>query len=438
MADELILGKYSILRSIASGGMGEVFLAKETCGGAAGFERHVILKTLLPELEGDPAFVTQFLDEARVAATLNHPNVVALHEVGLWKGHYFIAMEYVEGRTLAELVASSRPLAAAEIARIGREACLALHHAHTAVSLDGKPLRIVHRDVSPPNVMIRKDGVTKVLDFGIASASNRRARATATGTVKGKIGYLSPEQARGKPLTGASDQFALGVVLWEACTRRRLFGGDAAMASLAKILEPVPRPSALAPSVPPDLEAVVMRMLEKEPEKRFPSCLEAAEKLKGVESRLIVGAAPPVARSPAPWIGGAVGVAAAFALGIAVGGLRAAPAPAPIPTKSREAPAPAPAAELRPGISGSVVRHAGRAVRVEARSADNLDVHGANPRHDGAFVIRDVPDGAYRFRLLVDDAVVLEKQVQVTSASSAPLGTFDVEELAPRRRPGRP
>ncbi|RMH16426.1 MAG: serine/threonine protein kinase, partial [Gemmatimonadetes bacterium] len=170
--------------------MGEVFLARQT---GVAVDRLVILKSLLPELAEQEGFVDQFLDEARVAATLNHPNIVGIYEVGLWNGQYFIAMEFIHGGDLARLqraAAKKRVSCPYQVsARMIADAALGLDHAHHAVGMDGQPLHIVHRDISPQNIMVRGDGVTKVVDFGIAKAANRATR-TATGMLKGKLQYM--------------------------------------------------------------------------------------------------------------------------------------------------------------------------------------------------------------------------------------------------------
>ena len=279
---DLVFGKYEIASRIAIGGMGEIFLARQV--DAFAFDRLVILKKLLPELSDDDLFVSQFLDEARIAATLSHSNIVTIYEVGKWEGSYFIAMEYIRGGSVAEIISTATtrgthvPWEAA--ARIAKDACLALDHAHHACNIHGQPLNIVHRDMSPQNVMVRDDGVTKLVDFGIAKAANRSTR-TSTGDVKGKLSYMSPEQAMAAPLDGRSDQFSLGCVLWEAVTGARLFKGDNAAHTLARLLHgPIRRPRDERPDVPEALDAVVMRMIERKPEKRFARCREAADALQ--------------------------------------------------------------------------------------------------------------------------------------------------------------
>ena len=278
---QLIFDKYEVVRRLALGGMGEVFLARQT--GVAGFDRLVILKSLLPELAEQEGFVDQFLDEARVAATLNHPNIVAIYEVGLWNGVYFIAMEYIHGEDLSRLaLAASRageniPIQVA--ARIVHDASLGLHHAHSATDLTGNPMRIVHRDISPQNIMVRSDGVTKVVDFGIAKAANRSTR-TATGLLKGKLQYMPPEQVNNQAMDGRADQWALGVILWELTCGKRLFKGENDLETLRHVLEnPIPAPSSVVPGYPAQLEAVVMRILQRDPELRYPDCNAVANDL---------------------------------------------------------------------------------------------------------------------------------------------------------------
>jgi serine/threonine protein kinase len=281
---QLIFGKYEIQHRLAIGGMGEVFYAVQK--GVPGFERPVILKSLLPDLAVQDGFIEQFLDEARVAATLNHPNVVSIYEVGQWSGTYYLAMEYIRGRNLAQLVrrAIEQQVEVPQLvaARIVRDAALGLDHAHRATDSEGRVLNIVHRDISPQNVMVRDDGLTKVVDFGIARASNRATR-TATGAIKGKLAYMAPEQILDQNVGPAVDQFALGIVLWELLTQRRLFKAERDLDLVRMVLEqPILLPSSGARAVSPALEVVVMRMLERELSRRFPSCAEVAQALDAV------------------------------------------------------------------------------------------------------------------------------------------------------------
>ncbi len=279
---ELVFGRYQIIRRLAIGGMGEVFLARQS--GVAGFDRLVILKSLLPDLAAQEDFVNQFLDEARVAATLNHPNIVSIYEVGLWNGTYFIAMEYIRGDNLSRLARAAerakRRMPVDVAAFVVHEAAHALDHAHKACDLHGTPLHIVHRDVSPQNIMVRTDGVTKVVDFGIAKAANRSSR-TATGLLKGKVQYMAPEQIMGGQVDGRTDQFALGVVLWELVAGRKLFSGGNDIEVLRAVLHaPMPPLVEAEPSCPPELSRIVARMIERDVERRYPTLADAGAELK--------------------------------------------------------------------------------------------------------------------------------------------------------------
>ena len=281
----LVFGKYEKIRRIAQGGMGEVFLARQT----GVLDRLAILKSLRADLAQEREFVEQFLDEARVAATLNHPNIVSIYDVGEFNGTYYIAMEYVPGEDLSKLwYAAAKAgvgLPFQVSVRICLEAALALDHAHKAKDVHGSALCIVHRDVSPQNIMVRGDGVVKLVDFGIAKAANKSSR-TQTGMVKGKLQYMSPEQVRGEPLDGRSDQFSLGVVLWEMCTGRRLFKADTEINTLQKILQsPIPKPAEHVPGFPPELESTILKMLQRDVEKRFRTVGDVAADLKGYLDR---------------------------------------------------------------------------------------------------------------------------------------------------------
>jgi serine/threonine protein kinase len=272
---------YEILERIGVGGMGEVFLARQRL--VPGLERLVILKTILPKLARHMPFVHQFLDEARVAATLNHPNIVSIYEVGEGDGEWFIAMEYIRGVDLLQLLQAAHQLhervPPGVAAAIVRDAALGLHHAHMANDGEGRPLQIVHRDVSPQNVMVRIDGLTKVLDFGIAKSANR-LEETVPGTFRGKISYMSPEQAMGEEVDARSDQFSLGIVLWELLTGERLFHADSPARTMRRLMGgAVPRPSTLAPEVEAPLEDIVMRMLRRRPDERFADCAAVAAAL---------------------------------------------------------------------------------------------------------------------------------------------------------------
>ncbi len=281
-------GRYEILGSLARGGMAEVFLAKQT--GFDGFEKLVAVKTIAGRHADDEYFVAMFLDEARTAADLRHPNVVQTYEVGVDGDTYFIAMEFLQGLSLARIQQSldesgrSAPLDVA--VQIIREAAAGLHHAHKKTDLQGKPLGIVHRDVSPQNVLVTVDGVTKIVDFGIALA-NQRSIVTSTGGLKGKYPYMSPEQARGENIDARSDLFALGVMLWELTVRRTLFRRDNEIQTLDAVRGcEVPKPSSLVADYPRVLEDAVLALLDKDPDARPADGARVVAMLEHVELQL--------------------------------------------------------------------------------------------------------------------------------------------------------
>lgn len=264
------VGKYQLGRLLAVGGMAEIYLARET--GIAGFERWVVIKRILPQFEADAEFVRMFLDEARLAATLQHPNVVQVFAVDEHEGLHYLAMEYLHGydlgRVLTRASAAKRRLPLEQALTIVHGAAAGLHHAHESRGIDGKPNGVVHRDVSPGNIVITFDGSVKLVDFGIAKAIARGTK-TAEGTIKGKVSYMSPEQCRGRAIDRRSDIFSLGIVLWELTTGRKLFKGASEFMIANQLLnEEIPRPSSRVDNYPPALEALVMRMLGSDPDDR--------------------------------------------------------------------------------------------------------------------------------------------------------------------------
>ncbi|MDP2341369.1 MAG: protein kinase [Deltaproteobacteria bacterium] len=279
---ERVFGKYEVLRRLAVGGMGEIFLSRQV----GVVDRLVILKSLLPQLASDAQALASFLDEARILASINHPNVVALYEVGEWEDTQFIAMEFINGVDVSALLKfcedNRKRLPPLVTAQIIREAAMGLDSAHTATDATGVPLRVVHRDISPHNIMVRSDGLAKVVDFGVAVADNRQQK-TEAGLLKGKLGYMAPEQIKGAPVEPKADQFSLGVLLWEMLTQRRLFTGDNAAQVFMRILkEKVAAPSSLVADVAPELDAIVVRMTAQEPVDRFPRLGDAAMALRRV------------------------------------------------------------------------------------------------------------------------------------------------------------
>lgn len=276
------IGPYEPLELLAEGGMARVVVARQA--GIEGFERLVALKLIRPELASEQAYVTMFLDEARINSRVHHPNVVEILDVGRDERTdiLYIAMGLVLGATLAEVMRNaSGPVPTPVALEIVAQAAEGLQAAHTACAPDGTHLAMVHRDVSPQNLLIGLDGVVRVSDFGVARAAQRATR-TKTGQFKGKLAYCSPEQAMGLPLDHRSDVFALGVVAWELLAGARLFGGKPTpYETLDAILHRViPRFSEVRPDLSPRAAAMLDRALEREPAKRPGSAGEVAEALR--------------------------------------------------------------------------------------------------------------------------------------------------------------
>ncbi len=272
------LGRYEVLGLLATGGMAEVHLGRLM--GPSGFERVVVLKRILPHLARESDFVDMFLDEARIVAKIDHPNVVHVIELGRDGDELFLAMELVEGESVGSLMrrhwAARRTIGIDLAAYIVSQAAAGLHAAHVLTDPSGRHLEIVHRDVSPQNLMVSYAGRIKVLDFGIAKAVGR-ATKTMTGELKGKVEYMSPEQCRAAPLDRRSDVFALGVILYELSVTKRLFRRGNEVASLRAVCDdPIPPPESEVPGYPPALARIVMRALERDPSRRY----ESAEALR--------------------------------------------------------------------------------------------------------------------------------------------------------------
>ncbi|RLB63869.1 MAG: hypothetical protein DRI90_05920 [Deltaproteobacteria bacterium] len=265
------LGRYPIVGLLATGGMAEILLGKVV--GAAGFERPVVVKRVLTHLARQKSFIDMFIDEARIVASIRHPNVVDVHEFGRDGDELFLVMEYLEGESAAALIRrltkTDQPLNHVLGAHIVAEACAGLHAAHELTAPDGTPQHLVHRDVSPHNLFLTYLGRVKVIDFGVALTADRLAR-TSAGHVKGKFGYMSPEQCLSEPLDRRSDIFSLGIVLFELTTGKRLFKRKNELLTLQAIFqEPIPKPSDLVAGYPAALETVVMRALSKRREERY-------------------------------------------------------------------------------------------------------------------------------------------------------------------------
>jgi serine/threonine protein kinase len=261
------------MRRLAVGGMAEIYLARVT--GAAGFEKLVVLKRVLPNVAEDPTFVQMFLDEAKLAATLRHPNIADVYDVGESDGTFFFTMEYVYGQDVRSIRHEAKKreerIPLAQALAIVHGVASALDHAHEKLGADGKPLGLVHRDVSASNVMVSYDGAVKLLDFGIARAASSTHK-TQTGTLKGKVPYMSPEQCKGLPLDRRSDLFSLGTVLYELTVGRRPFRGETDFAIMDQIVyQGTKPPSQVVSGYPPELEAIVMKLLERAPSMRYPT-----------------------------------------------------------------------------------------------------------------------------------------------------------------------
>jgi eukaryotic-like serine/threonine-protein kinase len=267
------LGKYQLIAEIARGGMGVVYLAMVQ--GVAGFHKLAVVKELRPELVEEPAFLTMFLDEARLTARLSHPNIVQTNEVGNDGDRYFLAMEYLEGRCLDHVRRRAKSvghqLAAGMQLHIISEMLAGLDHAHRLADFDGTPLQIVHRDVSPQNVFVTFSGHVKLLDFGIAKASDS-SQDTRVGILKGKVAYMSPEQARGHKVDARADVFSAGVMLWEAITGRRLWNSQRDDEKLwALVAGDLPRASSVNPTVPSELDSICARAMAWNRDERYQS-----------------------------------------------------------------------------------------------------------------------------------------------------------------------
>ena len=272
------IGRYALHGEIASGGMATVHFGRLL--GPVGFSRTVAIKRLHPQFAKDPEFVSMFLDEARLAGRIRHPNVVPTLDVVAAQGQLFLVMEYVQGESLARLLGATRRqgggMPAKIVASIVGGALHGLHAAHEAKNERGEPLGIVHRDVSPHNILVGTDGVARVLDFGVAKAVGR-LQTTQDGQIKGKIPYMAPEQLRGVEVTRATDVYAASVVLWEALTGRRLFDGDNQAHIMERVLfADVQPPSAVRPELGPAFDALTMRGLDREPSRRFRTAREMA------------------------------------------------------------------------------------------------------------------------------------------------------------------
>jgi eukaryotic-like serine/threonine-protein kinase len=288
------VGRYHVVGRLATGGMAEVLLGKIL--GPAGFEQPVVLKRILPHLAAEPAFKRMFAQEAQMIAHVRHPNVVRVFELLEEEQELFLVMEYLEGETAAGMQRRARahdvPLPLSLAAYVVAGAAAGLHATHEATDLEGRPQRLVHRDVSPQNLFVTYGGEVKVIDFGIAKAADHVARTSLAG-IKGKFSYMSPEQTRGEPLDQRSDIFSLGIVLYELTVGRRLFARANAEKTLRAVCEePIASPTELEPSYPRSLERICMKALERDPEQRYRSALDMRRDILEALRELHVSPAP--------------------------------------------------------------------------------------------------------------------------------------------------
>lgn len=271
MRQPTVFGKYLLLERISVGGMAEVFKAKSF--GADGFEKIIAIKRILPAMVEDEEFIDMFIDEAKICSHLSHPNIGQVYELGKINDSYFIAMEFVWGKDVLQIqnrfrrIRQKMPIPM--VAYLGAKICEALDYAHRITDERHNPLHIVHRDVSPQNVLVSYSGEVKLIDFGIAKARSRSS-STQAGVLKGKFGYMSPEQVRALPLDQRSDIFAIGTILYEMATGDRLFAAESDFATLEKVRNAlVYPPSKKDPRIPPALEAIIMKALKKDPDERY-------------------------------------------------------------------------------------------------------------------------------------------------------------------------
>jgi serine/threonine-protein kinase len=294
-----LVGRYEILEEIASGGMATVYVGRLT--GSAGFARTVAIKRLHPQFARDPEFVTMFLDEARLASHIRHPNVVPTLDVVASHGELLLVMEYVQGASLSRLLcARGQPASYPVLLRVMIDVLAGLAAAHEATDDSGAPLGVIHRDVSPQNVLVGADGVARLIDFGVAKAHGR-VHTTRDSRLKGKLAYMAPEQLDGRGVTQRTDLYAASVMFWEMLTGKRLFSGDNELDVVAKLLRrDVTPPSRFASGLPPSVDAVVMKGLSAGPAERFGSA-------RAMSAALAACGAPATAEEVGAWVGEASG-----------------------------------------------------------------------------------------------------------------------------------
>ncbi|HEY0251000.1 MAG TPA: protein kinase, partial [Kofleriaceae bacterium] len=284
MGSQARLGRYELITRIGQGGMAEVQLALQR--GPHGFEKLVVVKLVHGELATQKAFVDMLLDEARIAALVKHPNVVDIYDLGEADGKYFIAMEYLEGEPLLSILRAGREgkrLDAMSTSRLIADTADGLEAAHDLHSMAGEPIELVHHDISLGNIVVLYNGTVKLVDFGVAKATQRHGPKGQGNRVQGKFSYMAPEKLRGAPGDRRSDIFSLGCVLWEALTLKRLFRGGNDADTMKQVLElQIQPPTKIGTEIPEELDPIVMRALERDPDKRYPTAKEMANDLEEV------------------------------------------------------------------------------------------------------------------------------------------------------------
>ncbi len=275
--------KYLRIARLDRGGMADVYLA--LARGPLEFRKLLVVKCLRVVAGHEELCRSMFIDEARLSARLNHPNVVQTYEISEDEGKPLIVMEYLEGQSLARLRKAAKAIDARRAARIVCDALSGLHYAHELRDFDGTALNVVHRDLSPQNIFVTYEGAVKILDFGVARAEIPSRSRTKVGVLKGKFSYMAPEQTSGEPIDRRTDLFTVGIVLWELVAGQRMFGGTAVQKLKALIHDPIPKLSSVRPEVDPELERIVHRALEKDRELRYPSAAEMREDLENYLAR---------------------------------------------------------------------------------------------------------------------------------------------------------
>ncbi|MEZ4367849.1 MAG: serine/threonine-protein kinase [Kofleriaceae bacterium] len=472
IAPETKLGRYEVISHLATGGMAEVYLARTS--GLQGFSRHVVVKRIRSEFVGDPRFVRMFLDEARLAATLHHRNVVQVYDVGQEGNQYFFAMEYVHGEDLRNILATTSKrgerVRLDHALTIIQGAAAGLEYAHTRLGPDRAPLNLVHRDVSPSNLLVGYDGGVKLVDFGIAKATSSGSGETQTGALKGKISYMSPEQIRGAALDRRSDVFSLGILLYELTTTTRLFRGSSDFETMQQIVTGrVPAPTEVVPDYPPELAQIVARALAIRPDERYPSAGALLGDLEEFAARaqltlssiaLARWMATLFGSRPEPWNAGAPeptepqgDAVDAWSQLDDVPGAAEVTRAAPVPAIRRPAPpptAPAAAAVATPTRGGSSARHvipldpgrggaSGSAPGTEELSIDDLGMDLSTPRRPAASTLSgSMSTGPVTSDLVASQLSDLSlsgpSRLRRDSLGLAPAGGHAARRLQARRR----